>query len=42
MKHLAASLVKSVGFLKVGYQVEVSGERHAPATSTLFIHWIES
>jgi hypothetical protein len=39
--HLAVNLVKSVAFLKVGYRVEVSGERHASATSTLFIHWIE-
>lgn len=34
-------LVKSVVLLKVGYQVYVSGERYAPTTSTLFIHWIE-
>jgi hypothetical protein len=39
--HLAVSLVKCVVFLTVGYQVEVSGEHHAPATSTFLIHWIE-
>jgi hypothetical protein len=32
--HLAVSLVKSVVFLKFGYQMEVSCERHAPATLT--------
>jgi len=39
--HLAANLVKCVVFLKVVYQVEVSCEHHAPATSIFFIHWIE-
>jgi len=39
--HLAVRLVKSVVFLKFGYQVEVSSEPHAPATSTFFIHWTE-
>ena len=34
--HLALSLVKSVLFLKVGYQVKVSSECHAPTTSTFF------
>jgi hypothetical protein len=39
--HVPVNLVKSALFLKVVYEVEVSGERHAPAKSTFFIHWIE-
>lgn len=33
--NLAVSLVKTLVFLKVGYQVEGSSEPHPPVTSTL-------